>query len=254
MNSVIIIAVLVVLVGALLWWLWTKIRQYAIIIGLAAVAAGFFALSAAFNWVTAERQTISVQQSFAQFVELKGMEELIVAQLSSRETLSKSQYNQILGLTYGMSSGEFSAVAHYKYYSQLSQLQVALCGVDLCISSPDLQLSLPVAYESQTVTAKSEREWLGPSKQKILDSLQNEFSAHLAEKGRMSLLAVYPTAAESLADIMHQFLLRNGQYLEYQNIRVKIGVREYVFPRKRYLCGAAECNWELRLPRGTWVR
>ena len=248
MSTYIIIAIIGVVIGAIIWFLWTKIRKYAFFIMLAALVAGIFVLIIAFKRVNKSVQVEMLSQSFAQFVELKGTEELVIAQLTTRETLNKQSFTQLKGITLGESSGEFSAVAHYKFYTQLSQLHLDLCGRDLSMKAPDLDLSLPVAYESQTVSATAKREWLGMTKAKMLDSLQNEFSSHLAEKGRLSRLSVYPVAAESLAEIIHQFLLNNAQYVEYENVRVQLGVREYIFAKARHLCGVSPCNWEIRLP------
>ncbi len=180
-----------------------------------------------------------ISQGFDTFVSLEGGDEYVIAKFSTKEELTRTQYNPIFGLPVGDTQVTLSLVANYKYYVKLGELTQNLEGDTLFINAPELYLSTPVAFEFSSVREKGEVSAFGPDPQKMLNKLKRDASTELAFKGRLHTSIAYDKAAKALAENFNNYFKANGMQSYYKSIAVSFSsekeqtIRRFLFSKGR---------------------
>lgn len=198
--------------------------------------------------------TGEVSKSFSQFIDLKGADEYVVAQLVSDEEFTAEQYKILMGFFVGDTSVKLSLVAHYKYYVKLGELKLTVENDTVFIHVPKLNLSTPVAFEFSTIRESVNKFLFGPDGKELLDGLKQEVSEKLRVKGEAQVGAVYDKAAKALADNFNSYFMANGYGRHYKNIMVTFSnesrkpVRQFSYNKS--FCEKETCSLELDLGKG----
>ncbi|OAI20075.1 hypothetical protein A1359_03430 [Methylomonas lenta] len=218
-----------------------------------------FASAGLFIWFYLQVRLIDnkeVNTAVSQFLDLRGADEYIIAQLVSHESFTKEKYKYLLDLPIGDTSVSISLVAHYKYYIKLSELEYSVIGDNLVFHVPQLYLSTPVSFEFSTVNELCTTTLLGINCTEMLKQLKNEVSTELANKGKLKMSAVYDKAAKALADNFNNFNNSNKYSANYKNIVIvfdkEISQSQRQFNYNKSYCGKEACALELNLT-DDWV-
>lgn len=193
-----------------------------------------------------------ISKTYSQIIEITGVDEWVLAQLVSQESLSKQDFRKLLGgLVVGETEAEVSAVATFKYYCKLSEVRVDYKDRALMIYVPHLKLSLPVAFDSETMSEQGNASLFGKGRNELVNEVRQEFSKRLEDKGMQMRTTVYHKAAQFVAQVIHNFLLKHAVHASYDEVRVLIGEtnpQEFVIhPLHRTLCGEQPCASEWNL-------
>jgi hypothetical protein len=198
--------------------------------------------------------THEISNSFSQFVELKEVDEYVVAQLVNNEDFEIEKYNDVMGFPVGDTNVKLSLVAHYKYFVKLAELTHHIDNGTVFIHVPKLYLSLPVAFEFSTVRESWSKFLFGPDGKELLDQLKKEVSGKLILKGRSQVGVVYDKAAKALADNFNNYFNANGYRSHYKNIEVTFSSERSQSHRQfsyhNGFCGKEKCSLELDLGKG----
>ncbi|WP_292566658.1 hypothetical protein [Methylomonas sp.] len=155
---------------------------------------------------------------------LQEKEALIVAELTTAEVFSKTEYNYLFkDFPFGDTTTSIKLTAHYQYYLKLSELSYELKGDTLIFKSPRLYASLPVAFDMDTIAEDCEAHFLAPNCKESLQHLKHEISQQMPHLAKLRASMVYDKATKSLADIFYNFLTYNSYPISFSKIRVVIG-------------------------------
>jgi hypothetical protein len=198
--------------------------------------------------------TRELNKGFSQFITLQETDEYVIAHLMSHEEFTAEQYRTLMGYPIGDTIAKLSLVANYKYYVNLSDLQLNAENDTVFIYAPKLYLSTPVAFEFSTVREFTDRFLFGPDKNDLLENLKQDVSAQLVVKGKSQIGAVYDKAAKALADNFYNYSIANGYGNHYKNIVVTFSDERSQsrrqFSYNKSFCGRESCSLELDLGKG----
>jgi len=155
---------------------------------------------------------------------LNEAEELVVAELTTTEAFSKTEYNYFFkDFPFGHTGTTISLVAHYKYYLKLSELSYDLKGDTLIFKFPKLYPSLPIAFEINSLQEECQSHFFAPDCKQSLQHLKSEINQKMPQFAKLHAPIVYDKASKSLADIFYNFLDHNSYPIGFSKIMVVIG-------------------------------
>lgn len=155
---------------------------------------------------------------------LQEKEELIVAELTATEVFSKTEYNYLFEkFPFGDTTTSIKLTAHYKYYFKLSELSYELKRDTLILQSPRLYISLPIAFDIDSIVEDCDAHFFAPNCKESSQHLKSEISQQMPKLAKLRVSMVYDKAAKSLADVFYNFLTHNSYPIGFSKIMVVIG-------------------------------
>jgi hypothetical protein len=165
--------------------------------------------------------TEEFNSSVSSFISIEGSDEYVVATLNSGETVTKQKFNKTyFDLPVGDTEASISIAATYKYFTRLSGIEHTLVGETLYIRVPDLELSLPVAFDIRSMSESTNKTGFGPSEDVLKRELRVEMAKQLRLKGEGQKASVYEHSAKAIADNFNKYLEANGLSGMYKYIVV----------------------------------
>ena len=159
--------------------------------------------------------------SISSFISIEGSDEYVIATLKSGETLKKQKFRTTLfDLPIGDTDASISVVANYKYFVRLSDIVHRLVDGTLRIEVPDLELSVPVAFDIRSLSETSDRTGFGPREDILVQELRLEMAEQLRLKGNSQKFSVYEHGAKAIAENFNKYLEKNGLSGMYSQIVV----------------------------------
>ncbi|AEF99660.1 DUF4230 domain-containing protein [Methylomonas methanica] len=184
----------------------------------------FIVVIAVSLWVYLNSKQTQAIQGAIHGLGLQEKQALIVAELTTTEVFSKTEYNYLFkDFPFGDTTTSIKLTAHYQYYLKLSELSYELKGDTLVFKSPRLYPLLPVAFDIDTIAEDCQAHFLAPDCKESLQHLKSEISQQMPQLAKLRISMVYDKAAKSLADIFYNFLTYKSYPIGFSKIRVVIG-------------------------------
>jgi hypothetical protein len=197
-----------------------KLRKYALLIILSSIV-----LAIAIVFSMGKFKLVSTEEfnsSVSSFISIEGADEYVVATLNSGETLTKQKFNKTyFDLPVGDTEASISITATYKYFTRLSGVVHTLVGDTLYIKVPDIELSLPVAFDIRSMSERSDKTGFGPNEDVLKQELRVEMAKQLRLKGESQKASVYEHGAKAIANNFNKYLEANGLSGMYKYIVVQ---------------------------------
>ena len=188
-----------------------------ILLFLLMLAVGFFLVNISnLKFINSEE----FNSSISSFISIEGSDEYVIATLKSTETFEMREFKNLFGWPFGDTHASISVEANYKYFVPLSGIVHRLVDDTLYIEAPDLQVSLPVAFDIRSLSERAERRWFGPRKDVLVRKLRLKMSKQLRLKGNLHKSSVYDAGAEAIAENFNKYLEKNGLSGTYSQIVV----------------------------------
>lgn len=190
--------------------------------------------------------------SVARFVTLESNDEYVIASLKTTETYTRIHcVEKMFGKCILPTRVEVNPDVFYKYFIKLSELKFALSGDTLNLEAPRLYLSTPVAIDAASIEQRCKSSIPYLNCKATFDSMMDELSNMLTEKGIAQTDSIYEKAAKSLADNINAFLKNQDSRIGYKNIAVtfndKKGNSVHLFRYNDSYCGSEKCIAEMDL-------
>ncbi|ACF13659.1 hypothetical protein Ctha_1195 [Chloroherpeton thalassium ATCC 35110] len=199
-----------------------KILKYAtllILFGLASVFLFEAGRDMSFYFL---RQNSLSRLSIA-FQNTQKLSQLQLAELQTKEHFSKSVSRKIIGgLQVGEASAEITVNVAYRFYCKMSDIFLEQKSDVLIIKVAKLYAPETPAIDTRSLQINSSSTWFGGDEEKLKTELLKELTESLAMRAPLYRKYIELDAKASLAEIMHEFLTKNGLWRGAYYNRIKV--------------------------------